>query len=214
MKKTLWLLLYYPLQLLGAVLALYPVLALLCFLFGANSLFGTYLTGYSFAFLLCAVLCAVQATATYCPLALSLGATRRALQAGVAAVWVIFSLLGQAVSMVLNQVTFALFPSERLSREFVYGISRDPLPGLGVTLFIVGASLWTGALQRKQSTILRQVLLVLFDIVIYAQVFVFMALSVFAAQALPLYGGVLALLGLVFTADAVRRMKTLAVSQV
>ena len=57
-------------------------------------------------------------------------------------------------------------------------------------------------------------LLVLFDIVIYAQVFVFMALSVFAAQALPLYGGVLALLGLVFTADAVRRMKTLAVSQV
>ena len=214
MKKTLWLLLYYPLQLLGAVLALYPVLALLCFLFGANSLFGTYLTGYSFAFLLCAVLCAVQATATYCPLALSLGATRRALQAGVAAVWVIFSLLGQAVSMVLNQVTFALFPSERLSREFVYGISRDPLPGLGVTLFIVGASLWTGALQRKQSTILRLVLLVLFDIVIYAQVFVFMALSVFAAQALPLYGGVLALLGLVFTADAVRRMKTLAVSQV
>ncbi len=214
MKKTLWLLLYYPLQLLGAVLALYPVLALLCFLFGANSLFGTYLTGYSFAFLLCAVLCAVQATATYCPLALSLGATRRALQAGVAAVWVIFSLLGQAVSMLLNQVTFALFPSERLSREFVYGISRDPLPGLGVTLFIVGASLWTGALQRKQSTILRQVLLVLFDIVIYAQVFVFMALSVFAAQALPLYGGVLALLGLVFTADAVRRMKTLAVSQV
>lgn len=214
MKKTLWLLLYYPLQLLGAVLALYPVLALLCFLFGVNSLFGTYLTGYSFAFLLCAVLCAVQATATYCPLALSLGATRRALQAGVAAVWVIFSLLGQAVSMVLNQVTFALFPSERLSREFVYGISRDPLPGLGVTLFIVGASLWTGALQRKQSTILRQVLLVLFDIVIYAQVFVFMALSVFAAQALPLYGGVLALLGLVFTADAVRRMKTLAVSQV
>ncbi|MFR3790890.1 MAG: hypothetical protein ACLTWO_03040 [Blautia massiliensis (ex Durand et al. 2017)] len=214
MKKTLWLLLYYPLQLLGAVLALYPVLALLCFLFGANSLFGTYLTGYSFAFLLCAVLCAVQATATYCPLALSLGATRRALQAGVAAVWVIFSLLGQAVSMVLNQVTFALFPSERLSREFVYGISRDPLPGLGVTLFIVGASLWTGALQRKQSSILRQVLLVLFDIVIYAQVFVFMALSVFAAQALPLYGGVLALLGLVFTADAVRRMKTLAVSQV
>lgn len=189
MKKTLWLLLYYPLQLLGAVLALYPVLALLCFLFGVNSLFGTYLTGYSFAFLLCAVLCAVQATATYCPLALSLGATRRALQAGVAAVWVIFSLLGQAVSMVLNQVTFALFPSERLSREFVYGISRDPLPGLGVTLFIVGASLWTGALQRKQSTILRQVLLVLFDIVIYAQVFVFMALSVFAAQALPLYGG-------------------------
>lgn len=214
MKKTLWLLLYYPLQLLGAVLALYPVLALLCFLFGANSLFGTYLTGYSFAFLLCAVLCAVQATATYCPLALSLGATRRALQAGVAAVWVIFSLLGQAVSMVLNQVTFALFPSERLSREFVYGISRDPLPGLGVTLFIVGASLWTGALQRKQSSILRQVLLVLFDIVIYAQVFVFMALSVFAAQALPLYGGVLALLGLVFIADAVRRMKTLAVSQV
>lgn len=214
MKKTLWLLLYYPLQLLGAVLALYPVLALLCFLFGVNSLFGTYLTGYSFAFLLCAVLCAVQATATYCPLALSLGATRRALQAGVAAVWVIFSLLGQAVSMLLNQVTFALFPSERLSREFVYGISRDPLPGLGVTLFIVGASLWTGALQRKQSTILRQVLLVLFDIVIYAQVFVFMALSVFAAQALPLYGGVLALLGLVFTADAVRRMKTLAVSQV
>lgn len=214
MKKTLWLLLYYPLQLLGAVLALYPVLALLCFLFGANSLFGTYLTGYSFAFLLCAVLCAVQATATYCPLALSLGATRRALQAGVAAVWVIFSLLGQAVSMLLNQVTFALFPSERLSREFVYGISRDPLPGLGVTLFIVGASLWTGALQRKQSSILRQVLLVLFDIVIYAQVFVFMALSVFAAQALPLYGGVLALLGLVFTADAVRRMKTLAVSQV
>lgn len=214
MKKTLWLLLYYPLQLLGAVLALYPVLALLCFLFGANSLFGIYLTGYSFAFLLCAVLCAVQATATYCPLALSLGATRRALQAGVAAVWVIFSLLGQAVSMLLNQVTFALFPSERLSREFVYGISRHPLPGLGVTLFIVGASLWTGALQRKQSTILRQVLLVLFDIVIYAQVFVFMALSVFAAQALPLYGGVLALLGLVFTADAVRRMKTLAVSQV
>lgn len=214
MKKTLWLLLYYPLQLLGAVLALYPVLALLCFLFGDNNLFGTYLTGYSFAFLLCAVLCAVQATATYCPLALSLGATRRALQAGVAAVWVIFSLLGQGVSILLNRVTFALFPSERLSRELVYGFSLYPLPGLGVALFIIGASLWTGTLQRDHVSMLRQVLLVLFDILLYAQVFVFIALSTFAAAALPLYGGVLALLGLVFTAGAVRRMKTLAVSQV
>lgn len=217
MKKTLWLLLLTPLQLMGTLLVLYAALCGLCLLFGADSLFGTYLTGGSFAFSLVAALCAAQATAAYCPLALSLGATRRALRGGVAAAWAALALLAHGATLLVNWLAFALFPPERASRAWLYGFSRHPLPGLGVALLLAGASLWVGTLQTQGRTTARNVLLVLFEILLFAQVFVFLLLSqlapVLPAAALPLYGGALAALGLVFLLLALRRLKTLAVSQ-
>ena len=86
-----------------------------------------------------------------------------------------------------------------------------------MALLLAGASLWVGTLQTQGRTTARNVLLVLFEILLFAQVFVFLLLSqlapVLPAAVLPLYGGALAALGLVFLLLALRRLKTLAVSQ-
>ena len=218
MKKALWFLLRSFLQMTGMLLLFYAALIVLCLLFGVESFFGVYLIGYSFAFFFVAALCAAQMTAAWCPLALSLGATRRTLRGGVFPAWLALSLLTQAVNMLLNRVTSALFPSERLSREFVYGISRHPLAGFGVVLLLTGASLWTGTLKLNARPVLPKVLLIVFDILIYAQVFVLGVLStlepILPAAAIPLYGGAMAALGTVFTAVTLHRLKALAVSQV
>lgn len=217
MKKALRFLLTYPLQLTGALLVCYALLAALCLPFGTHSLFGTYLLGYTMAFFLVVALCAAQMTASWCPLGLSLGATRRALQKGLALAWLALAALAQGVNLALGRLTFTLFPAERLDREWLTGLSRYPLEGFGLALFVVGASLWTGTLQLNARPVLQKVLLVLFDILLYAQIFVFLVLSNLTAAlpfwALGAYSAALAVLGAVFTAATLKRIKNLAVSQ-
>lgn len=213
MKQALWFLCKPALALQCTLLAVYGVLLVLTALCGYDNLFGTYLIGYGMVFYIIAAICAAQATASYCPLALGFGVTRRTLQRAVVLYCLVLCGVSQAFNTALGAITQRMaFMWDK--QQLMYLLSGRPLHGLGLMLLFCGAMLWGGTINFVPLSMARRVVLILGMILLYSQLAVFMFINRFCGESFfHIYCAVLAALGLAFTALAVHRLRNLAITQ-
>lgn len=213
MKQALWFLCKPALTMLAALAAVYAGLLVLTALCGYESFFGTYLAGYGMVFYIIAAICAVQATASYCPLALGFGVTRRTLQGAVVLYCLVLCGISQVFNAVIGAVSRGLFALWD-KQEMMSLLTGRPLHGLGLMLLLCGAMLWGGTVDMAAASMPKRVLLIVGMILLYGQMAVFMLVNRFlGGTVFSLYCAALAVLGLGFTALAACRLRNLTVNQ-